>query len=70
MPQLSGEDFIAAVRANMRIKHIPILLHTAMRPQLTESQWAGIGADAYLAKPAGIEILRDTIRVLLGHPPR
>ena len=58
MPEIDGFTLCQRIKQNISLNHIPVILLTAKADQ--ESNIAGLesGADAYLAKPFYIEILR------------
>ncbi len=61
MPVMDGFSLCRKIREDAKVSHLPILLLTARSD--AESRLAGYksGADAYLAKPFGIELLRVCI---------
>lgn len=65
MPQMNGIKFCRKVKNNIHINHIPIILLTGKTDDETKVQGLDIGADAYLAKPFNIEILKKTIKSLI-----
>ncbi|MDT0685013.1 hybrid sensor histidine kinase/response regulator transcription factor [Autumnicola psychrophila] len=67
MPQMNGIKFCRKVKHNIKINHIPIILLTGKTDFETKAQGLDIGADAYLAKPFNIEILKKTIKGLIGN---
>ncbi len=65
LPQLNGLDVAAALKADWRTSHIPLVLLTAQ--VAPEQQVAGVqaGADLYLTKPFNPTFLLESIRTLL-----
>lgn len=65
MPVMDGVAFCEALRKDIRISHIPVILLTA-RTQL-EHQIEGIdvGADSYITKPFSIEYLQSRVSNLI-----
>jgi len=65
MPELDGFGLLAALRADARTSHIPVVLLTAKAD--AESKIVGLetGADDYLAKPFNAEVLRARVRNLI-----
>lgn len=51
MPEMDGFAFTAALKADMRTSHIPVILLTAKAGLDNKIQGLGTGADAYLEKP-------------------
>jgi signal transduction histidine kinase/DNA-binding response OmpR family regulator len=65
MPHKNGYDVCAALKAEVRTSHIPIILLTAKAEQEEKLQGLRTGADDYLAKPFDAEELRVRIHNLI-----
>lgn len=65
MPRLSGFDFIAGVRTDPSLSHIPILVCSAMQPP-SRQECFGLGANAYIEKPIDYDQLRAQAKLLVG----
>ncbi len=61
MPQMTGIDLLRAVRADDRLKHLPVLMVTAeaKRDQIIEAAQAGV--NGYVVKPFTAQALQDKI---------
>ncbi len=61
MPQMSGLELLKAVRADDRLKHLPVLMVTAeaKRDQIIEAAQAGV--NGYVVKPFTAQALEDKI---------
>lgn len=61
MPGMSGIELLRAVRADERIKDLPILMVTveAKRDQIVEAAQAGV--NGYLVKPFTSDVLKEKI---------
>ncbi|TDQ36651.1 two-component system chemotaxis response regulator CheY [Thiopseudomonas denitrificans] len=61
MPQMTGIDLLRAVRADERLKHLPVLMVTAeaKRDQIIEAAQAGV--NGYVVKPFTAQALQDKI---------
>ena len=66
MPQVSGLDLIAMVRADADLSGIPIVLLTAKANEETRIEGTEMGADGYLAKPFNDRELLAEVRNLLA----
>ena len=66
MPQVSGLDLIAMVRADEQLAGTPMILLTAKANEETRIEGTEIGADAYLAKPFNDRELLAEVRNLLA----
>lgn len=60
MPEMDGLTLCKKIKQNVTINHIPIILLTAKWREEDNLEGLNIGADAYIAKPFSIEILRTT----------
>jgi putative nucleotidyltransferase with HDIG domain len=65
MPGRSGTDLLRALRANTRLRHVPVILVTAKADLQSKIENLEEGADDYLAKPFSVAELRARIRSLL-----
>tara|TARA_R110001599_G_scaffold65662_6_gene185196 strand:+ start:9288 stop:9761 length:474 start_codon:yes stop_codon:yes gene_type:complete len=61
MPQMSGLDLLRAIRADRRLRHIPVLMITAdaHREQIIEAAEAGV--NGYIVKPFTAAMLESKI---------
>jgi len=66
MPQVSGLDLIAMIRADEQLSGIPIILLTAKANEETRVEGTEMGADGYLAKPFNDRELLAEVRNLLA----
>jgi two-component system chemotaxis response regulator CheY len=66
MPRMDGLELIRAMRADARLKAIPVLMMTTeMRPQDVMKAYDA-GADMYLVKPSSPAVIRYKVLSLLG----
>lgn len=65
MPEMSGIEFIRAVRATATVKHIPVLMVTtnASKDDIVEALEAGV--NSYVVKPFTPETMREKIEAVL-----
>jgi len=61
MPGMTGIDLLRAVRADERLKHLPVLMVTAeaKREQIIEAAQAGV--NGYVVKPFTAQALKEKI---------
>lgn len=66
MPGMTGIELLKAVRADDRIKELPILMVTveAQRDQIVEAAQAGV--NGYLVKPFTSQVLKEKIEKIFG----
>ncbi len=65
MPGLHGHEVAAALRADRRTAHVPIILLTAKAADADEREAIESGADAFIVKPFRIEDLDRKLQELL-----
>ena len=66
MPRMDGLELIRAMRADAKLKGIPVLMMTTeMRPQDVMKAYDA-GADMYLVKPSSPAVIRYKVFSLLG----
>jgi signal transduction histidine kinase/ligand-binding sensor domain-containing protein/DNA-binding response OmpR family regulator len=65
MPELSGIDLCARIKADPRISHIPVILLTARTSEQQRLEGLKAGAEDYITKPFNFEILQARINNLL-----
>jgi CheY-like chemotaxis protein len=66
LPQLSGLEVIAQLRADERLRHIPVLVITAWND--TRDAALAAGAAEFVTKPFEPDELKAAVEKLLGHP--
>ncbi|MDB5793355.1 MAG: response regulator receiver protein [Massilia sp.] len=66
MPQLSGTELLARVRAHPGLASMPFVLVSAANDGATIDEAGALGADAYVVKPFRIESLRPHLMALAG----
>lgn len=70
MPVMDGLQFTAAVKGDMEINHIPIILLTAKQTLQSRIDSLKNGADAYIEKPFSFVHLLTQIEMLLNNRKR
>ena len=66
LPNVSGLDLIADLKANPALAKAPVLAVTAYAGKGDEERIRGAGAEDYLAKPVSIGPFMAAVRNLLG----
>jgi two-component system chemotaxis response regulator CheY len=66
LPEMSGIEFVRAVRMNAAIKHLPVLMVTAnaVEDDIVEAHRAGV--TTYLVKPFTPDTIRKKIQAALS----
>jgi len=66
LPDMDGFELCRAIKGNLEISHIPVILLTSRTDPRNQSLGYKMGADAFLAKPYDIDQLYAIMRSLLG----
>ena len=64
MPGVSGLDLCRRIRADERIRHLPVILLTARGGTMQKIEGLDVGADDYIGKPFDPEELKARVRSL------
>jgi CheY-like chemotaxis protein len=65
MPIMDGHEFLAAAKADVDTRDIPIIIITAIGQEGEAAKATEMGADAYLTKPFSSSNLIETIQTQL-----
>jgi chemosensory pili system protein ChpA (sensor histidine kinase/response regulator) len=66
MPRMDGYDFTRAIRADQRLKHIPIIMITSRTADKHRNYAMSLGVNAYMGKPYSESDLSETIKSFVG----
>jgi chemosensory pili system protein ChpA (sensor histidine kinase/response regulator) len=66
MPRMDGYDFTRAIRADQRLKHIPIIMITSRTADKHRNYALSLGVNAYMGKPYSESDLGETIKSFVG----
>ncbi|TAF31840.1 MAG: response regulator [Cytophagales bacterium] len=66
MPEMNGLDAIKAIRANPKLKHLPIVAITGKAQEEDRQECLAAGANAYIPKPVDYEQLLQTVCTWIG----
>jgi CheY-like chemotaxis protein len=61
MPEVSGLDLLEFLRRREDFKEIPVVMLSTEATDVLVDKALGMGADAYVTKPAGLEELEEAI---------
>jgi two-component system chemotaxis response regulator CheY len=64
MPVMNGLDFVRAVRANQRFRELPLMMVTSETEVEQMSLALAVGANEYVMKPFGKEVIADKLQML------
>jgi len=70
MPQMDGITLCKKIKSNININHIPVVLLTAKASDEAKAEGFDIGADAYIAKPFNIDLLKRQIASIIENRER
>ncbi|MEZ7499214.1 two-component regulator propeller domain-containing protein [Flavobacterium sp. Arc3] len=65
MPEMNGFDFCKNIKTDIRTSHIPLLMLTAKTTIDDRMEGIELGADAYMAKPFDMRLLRLRLKQLI-----
>jgi DNA-binding NarL/FixJ family response regulator len=65
MPNINGWDVLRAIRNNDKIKHLPVIMMTALDSEVDQVSGLKVGADDYITKPFKIPTLLARIEALM-----
>src|SRR5436190_6620334 len=65
MPKFTGLDILSAIRADVQLAHIPVVMLTALEDRQTKCQALSLGATDFLAKPVDPSELLSRVRNVL-----
>ncbi len=66
MPYMDGHELIRTIRADERLKHIPILMVTTEADEAERTAAMKAGANGYLVKPVSADMVSENIRNILN----
>ena len=66
LPEVSGEVVIQWIKADERLKHIPVVAVTAFAMKGDEERIRQGGCEAYVSKPISVPKFIETIKTYLG----
>jgi len=65
MPLMDGLELSRKIKGDERVRHIPVILLTALSSEQDQLRALGMGVNDYISKPFNVEILISRIRNLL-----
>lgn len=69
MPDVDGFEFLTAIRADERMRGVPVILLTSRSAQVDTLAGLEMGADDYISKPFHIEEVIARVRARVHRPP-
>lgn len=66
LPRMDGYKICALLKKDTRYANIPIIMFTAKAQEADKQMGSEAGADAYITKPFGYQLLSDKIQELIG----
>ncbi len=68
MPNMSGFELCAAIRASVELQDLPVVLLTSLKDEPSRRKGRLVGASAFINKPVQVDELRATVAKLLALP--
>jgi two-component system chemotaxis response regulator CheY len=68
MPVMNGEQFIVALRADEKLKTLPVVVVSTDATRHRIERMLELGAQGYITKPFQPEALREELERVLGVP--
>jgi|GEM_PF-973815 len=65
LPGLSGQEACRAIKQSLRWRELPLVLLTAREDRDATIAWINAGADDFVARSAGVEVLKARLRAQL-----
>jgi len=65
MPEMNGNELCEKIKSDVRTRHVPIILLTALTTEEEQIKGLETGANDYMTKPFNFEILHSKIKNLL-----
>ena len=65
MPEMGGDELCSAIKGDLEMSHIPIILLTALGDEKNMLEGLKIGADTYITKPFSVGVLKATVKNIL-----
>jgi two-component system chemotaxis response regulator CheV len=50
MPEMDGYVLTQKIKADPRLAHLPVIMHSSLTAQANQAMGRGVGADAYVSK--------------------
>ena len=64
LPGMSGQDMLAEIRRDERLRLLPVVVLTTSRAEEDIVKTYGLHANCYITKPVGYEKLKDVVRAV------
>ena len=65
MPKMTGIELLRAIRADSKLKHLPVLMVTAEAKRENIIEAAQAGANGYVVKPFTADTLEEKLRKIM-----
>ena len=65
MPETSGQELIRHIKEDLKLKHIHIIVVSALNDDLTKKEVYEIGAEDYIEKPIDLDLINKKIKRIL-----
>lgn len=62
MPRKNGQEVLAEIKADERLKHIPVVILTTSKAEEDVVKAYGLHANCYVIKPVDFDVFADVVR--------
>jgi CheY-like chemotaxis protein len=66
MPRMDGKEFLRAVKADPRLKHIPVVIYSTSNQKSELGEYFTMGASSFITKPSEFNLLVTYLKSVLG----
>jgi two-component system, response regulator len=67
MPRKDGREVLKEIRAHSELRRVPVVVFTTSRADTDIARVYELGANSFIAKPAGFDALVATVTQLMGY---
>jgi CheY-like chemotaxis protein len=66
LPRLGGRDFLARIKADSRLRSIPVVILTSSEADKDVAESYGLGANCFVTKPVDLKVFQSVVRGIEG----
>jgi CheY-like chemotaxis protein len=65
MPDMNGQDFIAQIKGEQRLRDIPVILYSTYSKEAAEQLLLTAGTEKFISKPYNFDDLKSILKIVL-----